>query len=183
MEATFANICETDPVGPEIQTESYLAGFAGREITDWDGVYEVREFNGQYDLLVAMDSAGRLGPLNVEISGIPAPMALALQKEQPIRFSGNIAPVDRLFGTNCNPIVVQDATFPGVDTARAAAVAAPAAVTDPATVEGNIQQHLRNRSGLDGRSRRSSTWKRVCRRRNHELDGLGVRGQRVQRAI
>lgn len=136
MEATFANICETDPAWTEIQTESYLAGFAGREITDWDGwVYEVREFNGQYDLLVAMDSPGGFAwARDVEISGIPAQMALALQKEQPIRFSGNIARVDRAFGTNCNPIVVQDATFPGVDTARAAA-SAPAAVTDPATVE------------------------------------------------
>jgi hypothetical protein len=112
IEATFSNICKTDPDWTEIQTQAYLAGFIGRDIFDWAGyVYEVRELGGQYELLVAMEPPGLLWARNVEIPGISAETAVALQKEQPIRFSGTLSRVDRSFGTNCNPIVVQDATL------------------------------------------------------------------------
>lgn len=37
---------------------------------------------------------------NIEISGVPTEIALVLQKEQPIRFSGTIARIDRFFGEN-----------------------------------------------------------------------------------
>ncbi len=136
VEVTFTNICETDPDWTEIQTEQYLAGFAGRVITDWDGwVYEVSEFNGQYKVLVAMEPPGGMfWTRDVEISGIPADLATAFQKEQPIRFSGNISRVERMIGTNCNPIVVKDATFAGMDMASGAENTA-STVTDPATVE------------------------------------------------
>lgn len=59
VEATFENICMTDPDWTEIQTAQYLDGFAGREITGWEGwVYEVNEFNGEYRLLLAMEPPG-----------------------------------------------------------------------------------------------------------------------------
>lgn len=108
--ATFRSICKTDPDWTEVQTQAYLAGFIGREISDWDGwVYEVSELGGQYTLMVAMEPPGLLWARHVEIPDIPADLAMALQKEHPVRFSGRLSRVDRTFGTNCNPIVVQDA--------------------------------------------------------------------------
>ena len=140
VEATYETICKTDPSWTEIQTGQYLAGFAGRQISGWNGwVYEVRESFGQYELLIAMEPPGGMfWSRDVQITGIPADMAIAMQKEQPIQFSGTIERVDRLVGTNCNPIVVKDATFAGREATGGAGNTASALV-DPATVEATYE--------------------------------------------
>lgn len=137
VNALFQTICATDPDWTEVQTEQHLASFGGQEISGWNGyVYEVAERFGDYVLSVAMDAPGLFWSRDIEIEGVPVELAVVLQKEQSITFSGTIASVERSFGTNCNPIVVKDATFAGIEAAAApVAETSGGAVSDSAVLE------------------------------------------------
>lgn len=110
---TFDAICEPPDTMTDVQIEQYLKSFEGKQIADWQGwVYDVHaNYGGNegYTLLIAMDPPGFLWTRNIEIADIPADLAVRLQKKQKLVFSGTISAIGRFLGSNCNPMVIENA--------------------------------------------------------------------------
>lgn len=107
----YEELCKRPPDMTDVQFERHFQQFAGKRITDWPGwVYDVTQFGGIYQVSIAMrPPGGLLWSRQVEINNIPADLALSLNKQQPIVFSGTIREVGLFLGQPCNPIHVENA--------------------------------------------------------------------------
>lgn len=110
---TFAQICGIDEGSvTEVQLKAHADSFVGQTFSNWSAlVYDVSERDGRYTVLLAGGPRGFIWSRDIEVSGLPAEIAVPLRVEQPVLLSGLISEVDVTFGAACNPIVVREATL------------------------------------------------------------------------
>lgn len=94
----------------EAQWKKYLPELKGARVVNWEGWVEDVDVSGsKHTLLVDMDSPDDfLSGTDVRF-GIPEDVALELQKDQPITFSGTIEKVQEFLGTST--VYLQDVTL------------------------------------------------------------------------
>jgi hypothetical protein len=112
MAPSYDEICDNNDTMTDLQQEDYAASMAGKKVVGWVGkVYDVESGNGGlYTVQVEMvDSI--ISARDLEILGVPRDIAVALNVEQQITFSGTIKSVDMFMGNICNPINVIEATI------------------------------------------------------------------------
>jgi len=94
----------------EAQWKQYLPELKGARVTHWQGwVEEVNVSGNKYELWVDMDSPDELFSAQEVYFPIPSDIALELQKDQPVTFSGTIERVQEFLGSTT--IYLQDVTL------------------------------------------------------------------------
>ncbi len=98
----------------EAQWKAYLPTLKGMSVENWTGwVEEVNVQGNKYELWVDMDSPDELFSSQDIYFPIPADIAMQLQKDQKVVFSGQIERVSELLGSIS--IYLENATLEGLD--------------------------------------------------------------------
>ncbi len=84
----------------EAQWKLYLEGLEGQQIVNWTGtILEVNQkLGGSYEAWIDMDEPGELSTQDVYLP-VPADIALTLNKNAPVTFSGVIKTATELLGS------------------------------------------------------------------------------------
>jgi hypothetical protein len=104
----YADVCGIDERNvTEVQLTQIAQQFAGREFTNWQGyVYDVQEREGRYVVQLADEPRGLFWSGNMVLHGVPSEVAIPLNVEQRVVFSGRIREVETSLGVICNPITI-----------------------------------------------------------------------------
>lgn len=108
---SYEAVCDADTNN---MTDPQIAAFAeqwiGQRFSGWQGfVYDVvSRSDGTYNLEIAMEERGLFWSRNIVIENIVSDLALRLNVEQPITFSGRILRNETFLDGLCNPLVVED---------------------------------------------------------------------------
>jgi hypothetical protein len=98
----------------EPQMEMHVRSFEGLSFSNWNGwVYDVVSSSNGYNLEVAMEKRGLFWSRDIVIENIPSDLAIRLNVEQPILFSGHIPRIETTFGVACNPMIVDTLVLDG----------------------------------------------------------------------
>lgn len=97
-----------------VQVQEELDAVVGKPVTNWSGwVYDVSKGTGDYTIEVGMKDPETtlFWARDVNIIHVSKEIAFQLSKKQPISFSGAISKIDNVFGTYCNPLVIENANL------------------------------------------------------------------------
>lgn len=108
---SYEAVCKADTNNmTDPQITAFAQQWMGQRFSGWQGfVYDVvSRSDDTYNLEIAMDERGILWTRDIVIENIVSDLALRLNVEQPITFSGRILRNEATFDVMCNPLVVED---------------------------------------------------------------------------
>jgi hypothetical protein len=114
--ADFDSICGSKSGMTDVQVEAYYESLSGKHVIDWDGyVYDVHSMGGTYAILIANEPKGFWWSRQIELRGIPRNIAVQMDVEEHVRYSGTIQGAETFITSNCNPLIIGNVTIEAVD--------------------------------------------------------------------
>lgn len=109
----YADVCGIDESKmTEVQLTQAAQSFTGREFANWQGfVYDVQPQDGAHIVQLAEGPRGLLWGRDMVLYGVPSEVAIPLNVEQRVIFSGKIREAEVGFGVICNPITIDVTSF------------------------------------------------------------------------